>query len=183
MKVCIFDIDGVLNYYPDCWVDFVNKRYGKSFSNLNEMKDTLSYNQYRMTKHEYRTSRAKMFLKVRARAASVLGKLHDLGYYIIVVTARPLSAYPDLMIQTTEWLKKNCLQYDNLFFSEKKHLAILKYFPEVDFVVEDNRRNANDMSGYAKKVFLVDNEYNSGETKENVVRIKNLEEMLKYAEE
>lgn len=180
-KVCIFDIDGVLNYYPACWVDFANRMLGENFKDLNEMKNTLSYSKYKMAKDKYRTSRIKKLLEVRRGAREVLKELKDKGYYIIMVTARPLDKYPDLMMQTTEWLKMNGLLYDNLFFSEKKHLAILKYFPHIDFVVEDNRKNASDMSACCERVFLVSNEYNDGEVPENVTRIEHLKELLKDA--
>ena len=42
-KICCFDVDGVLNYYPQCWIDYVNLTQGTDFDDLNVMKNTLPY--------------------------------------------------------------------------------------------------------------------------------------------
>jgi len=179
MKCCAFDIDGVLNNYPDCWIDFVNLKIGSSFSDLNEMKAFLTYAKYKKLKDEYRTSGYKIKLPVLEGAAELLCALRDVDYKIILITARPMHKYPDLWIQTKLWLEFNNLPYDVLFHSENKHIEIVTKFPEVEFVVEDNRANANCISRFGYKVFLIDSKYNQGETGDLVFRIKNLKTLKK----
>ena len=107
-KICCLDIDGVLmSCYPKCWVDFINAHTGKKFKNLNEAKLSVAYDCYRELKKEYRTSGIKEMLPVNPQASNLTKALKDLGYTIIIMTARPAHKYPTLYTQTINWLKKN----------------------------------------------------------------------------
>ena len=44
-------------------------------------------------------------------------------------------------------------------------------YPSMKFMVEDNRDIANMVSSWGYKVYLIDNQYNSGEIHKNVVRL------------
>lgn len=178
-KICIFDIDGVLNYYPDCYVDFVNEQLSQKFNSLEEIKNTLCYSDYKRIKEHYRTCGIKEDLQVRENAKTILRTLKQLGYYIIILSSRPVDEYNSLIIQTTNWLKKNQLEYDYLAFGQEKHLDIIQKFGNVEFVVEDNRKFANNIAKHGYKVYLLDNKYNQGYLEENIKRIKNLQEILK----
>lgn len=180
-KVCVFDIDGVLNYYPKTWVDFVNASLCKDFKTLSEVKNSLSYSEYKKLKEEYRTSGVKENLCVKKEAKEVINKLRDEGFKIIIISARPVIKYSSLYKQTTNWLEKNGIEYDNLIFSERKQFEVIKYYPNMSFMVEDNRMISNIVGGLGYKVYLLDNEYNQGEVKENVKRIKSLVEVLENA--
>lgn len=180
-KICVFDIDGVLNYYPQTWVRFVNEKEKADYKSLDEIKDSLSYSKYKKLKESYRVSGVKAEFAPRKGVINLINKLRDLGYLIIIISARPVSKYPSLYKQTVDWLDSRGIQYDNLLFSDKKQFEVIKYYPNMEFMVEDNRLIANIMSGLGYKVFLVDNEYNQGEIKENVKRIKSFEEVLKDA--
>lgn len=180
-KVCVFDIDGVLNDYPKTWIDFVNVSLCENFKNLNEVKDSLSYSKYKRLKEEYRVSGVKENLCVKKGAKEVINKLRSEGFKIIIISARPVIKYSSLYKQTTNWLAKNGIEYDNLIFSERKQFEVIKYYPNMSFMVEDNRMISNIMSSLGYKVYLLDNEYNQGEVKENVKRIKSLMEVVEYA--
>jgi uncharacterized HAD superfamily protein len=176
-KSCVIDIDGVLNYYPETWLDFVADKTGFFYNNLHDMKNEISYNEYTKLKEEYRNCGIKENLKVREGAVELLDYLKSIGYYIIITTARPVNLHQNLMSQTSNWLKKNKLDYDNLFFSFKKHLTIVEYFKSIDFAIEDNRYYINDIAEMGYKGYLVDNIYNQGDVEEKVVRVKNLKEI------
>lgn len=180
-KVCVFDIDGVLNYYPKTWVDFVNEETGSNFESLNIMKDNLSYRQYKALKEKYRISGVKENLDIRFRAKEAIDGLRELGYKIIIISARPVTKYSTLYKQTVNWLTKNGIEFDNLIFSERKQFEVIKYYPEMSFMVEDNRMLANIIASLGFKVFLMDNKYNQGEVNKNVCRVKNLMEVLENA--
>jgi len=177
-KKCVFDIDGVLNYYPNTWIEFANERAQRNCKTLDELKNGLSYITYKRIKEEYRECGIKETFKVRENALELLTLLKEKDFYILVVTARPISKCNSLMAQTTNWLKKNNLPYDNIFFSEKKHLSILEYFNDIEFVVEDNRAYANDIAKHNYKVFLLDNDYNQGDINHLVRRITNLNQII-----
>jgi len=180
-KICCLDIDGVLmSCYPKCWVDFINAHTGKKFKNLNEAKLSVAYDCYRELKKEYRTSGIKEMLPVNPQASNLTKALKDLGYTIIIMTARPAHKYPTLYTQTINWLKKNDIVYDSVFFEEKdKHSRILTKIPHVKFMVEDNSYIANQISKWGYKVYLINNQYNAGlPVGKNVVRINELNEIL-----
>lgn len=180
-KVCGLDIDGVLNYYPGPWVDFVNKWLDKSYKDLNEVKQNVPYQVYRDIKYEYRESGVKAKLKVRAGARELLQALKELGYTNIILTSRPFNKHKTLFKQTTEWLRLGKLAYDGVIFGENKYQEILQRAPNLKFMLEDHRYYANMIAKWGYTVFLMDNEYNQGELVQSpgrVIRIKELSEVL-----
>ena len=50
MKKAIVDIDGVLNYYPQTFIDFMNEVYNFDFKTLKEIKQTITYETYKKNK-------------------------------------------------------------------------------------------------------------------------------------
>jgi uncharacterized HAD superfamily protein len=179
-KVCGVDIDGVLNYYPKPWVDFVNMKLGTSFNNLKEAKSAIPYQTYKDLKFEYRECGIKRTLPVREGAPETLQLLKELGYTIIILTSRPFSEHKTLYKQTTDWLDANNIPYDGIIFGEDKYLQILSKVPNLRFMIEDHRYYANLISKWGYTVFLVTNEYNVGKIGENVIRVDNIKEVLDH---
>jgi uncharacterized HAD superfamily protein len=182
-QTCIIDIDGVLNYYPDTYVDFVNEQLQASYSSLHEIKDNIPYSQYKTLKRQYRESGYKEDLKVRDWAYELLKYIKSKGYYIIILTARPIDEVNSLVMQTTNWLKKNNLEYDYLTFEKDKDLEIIKKFKNIKFAIDDNRHLANNIAAQGYKVFLINNQYNEGRTFSSIKRVDSLNEIAKHLEE
>lgn len=180
-KVCVFDIDGVLNYYPTPWINFVNAEKGMVFNNLQEVKNSLSYNEYKRLKKLYRESGVKSELKPREGAIELINKLRSQGYLIVIISARPIYDCPSLYKQTTDWLDSRGIQYDNLIFSDRKQFEVIKFYPKMHFMIEDNLKIANIISELGYTVYLIDSEDNKGKTNKNVKRIKSFEEVLNHA--
>lgn len=176
--VCLIDIDGVLNYYPDCWVAYVNTKLDKSYKSLKEVKDNVPYNLYRKLKEEYRYCGVKENLPIKNGAQELLEKIREKGKIIVIMTARPIYKNQRMFELTINWLNKKNLVYDDLFFTDKKDIAALKYFSDIDFVVEDNRRNANEIASTGVKVYLVNNKYNEGPVESLVKRVDSLYEII-----
>ena len=181
-KVCVFDIDGVLNYYPQTWIDFVNEKINASFKDLTEMKQSISYFGYNKFKEEYRTSGYKESLKRRTNSRYITNALKNRGYEINIITARPVIKYPELRKQTTNWLDKNEILYDNIFYSNKKQSELINSCYDAEFIVEDNRFIANLLAERNYKVFLIDSIYNQGTIVKNVKRITDLLEIISEIE-
>jgi uncharacterized HAD superfamily protein len=179
-KICALDIDGVLNYYPDCWVDFVNLRTGteQKFDDINQVKKRLSYLAYKRLKHEYRESAFKASVLANEEAIEFTHILRRAGYFVVIVTARPFDDYPGLMMRTLGWLTANNFHFDDLFNSRKKHIDIMLRHPYLDFMVEDNRAIANSIAGFGRRVFLMSNRYNSGKIAMGVERVESFADIL-----
>lgn len=176
-KLCALDIDGVLNNYPECWIDFIHLKTGTRFDNLFVAKDMLSYSDYKKLKDEYRSSSYKLHIPARLGASNFLNKIEKM-FDVIIITARPFDEYPELRQITTNWLKNNNLRYESLINSRKKHVDIFDTFSKLEFMIEDNRFVANNVSKVIPKVFLFNNNYNVGATHHNVIRVSTFDEIL-----
>ena len=182
MKFIAIDIDGVLNDYPRCWVKYANSVLDTNFEDLFELKSNVPYRRYNDVKSQYRKSGHEETLPIKENAEILLDMLKDRDYFIIIMTARPINKYNESLVQTVNWLRKNKLQYDFLYFSDRKHLDIIEKFKNLEFMIEDNRAFANDVSAQGYRVFLVNNEYNYGKTNDGVIRVNSLLEILDYLE-
>lgn len=191
-RICYFDIDGVLNDYPESWVRFLREEKGDevvecigSYDLLHHLdltlaKTSIPYQKYIDLKAKYRSSGYKENLPVTPGAAAVIRYLKRLGYHIVIITSRPLNKHPELFKQTTNWLDKNEIIYDDLIFSPEKHLPVLSRYPHLKFGVEDNRYYANLVASWGYKMFLLDNDYNGGKINKNVQRIYSINEILEW---
>lgn len=177
-RVCALDIDGVLNYYPDPWVDFINDWLDTNFRDLTEAKNVVPYQKYRDLKYNYRESGYKATLKVRAGASKLTHRLKREGYTILIITSRPFQEHKGLFKLTTDWLNKNNILYDSIIDSRNKHVEVLLRSPRLDFMIEDHRYYANLVASWGYKVYLMNNQYNQGSILPGVKRIYSLEEVL-----
>lgn len=175
---CVIDIDGVLNTYPDCWVNYINIQKGTSFNTLWEAKERLSYADYKAIKHKYRSSGIKASLPVANDAAKFLHWSRQCDLMVVLLTARPVDRYPRMWKDTLDWLNLNELYYDKVEFSQKKQYEILMRYPTMEFMIEDNRHTANLVANLGFRVYLINNKYNQGDTNKNVVRVTSLMQVM-----
>jgi len=175
-KICAIDLDGVLAEYPNTWVNFANNKLNTNYD-LHELKDKISFNEYRALKEKYRTCGIKATIPVMTGARDLILRLRKKGFMIIILTARPLFQYKEVLRDTIFWLKNNDIEHDLLFWGKDKDLQIIKYFSDLNFMVEDNAEIANKIAKFGYKVYLLDNQYNQQSLHENVERIYSLEEI------
>jgi len=97
----------------------------------------------------------------------------------VLLTARPIYECKQVLFDTIEWLKDNNIPYHLIFHGKDKHHKLLKYFKEVEFVIEDNGSVARAIAMSGFKCYLVDNKYNRDTPEHrNLVRIKDFSEVL-----
>src|SRR5690554_5274958 len=106
MKKAIIDIDGVLNYYPNTLVNFINHMQGTKFEDLHQVKSSLSFTEYRNLKKLYINSDYKYKAQVQENAIEMIEKLIETGHLIYIVTSRQLFSHNQLE-KTILWLKEN----------------------------------------------------------------------------
>ena len=179
LKICAIDLDGCLCQYPKAWVDFVNEKLdvADKFKDLNQIKEEISFKKYKDLKQQYRTSGIKATLPIIKGASEFTHRLKADGYMIIILTARPFYQIKEVFRDTLYWFKQNNIAHDLVFAGADKHIKILKYFEELEFMVEDNAGIANKVAKAGYKVYLVDNKYNQQKIEPNVIRIKKLSEV------
>jgi len=172
LKNCIIDIDGVLNYYPTCFFDWVFKEYNIS-------KDELMVNRVKYEKYKdlYRTSGAKRNLPVNEDSVKALYSLKDGGYSIILMTNRPSLEYKNLIFDTMQWLENNDIPYDYLYWSrDRKILDALKKTDNISFIVDDSSEICQDFENMGIKSYLLsqDNTLNLTNKINSILEIEEL---------
>ena len=179
-KVCALDIDGVLNYYPWPWLEYLaDTLRRRPFANLVQAKNEVAYQVYKNVKEAYRRSKEKANLPCRIGAYNFLATLEGLDYNIQILTKRPLRRVQGLWRLTVDWLEKSKFHYAGLISDEDKHVRVLLEFPHLKFMVEDHRYIANLVGSWGYKVYLMDNIYNQGELHPMVKRVLDFDEILK----
>ena len=66
---------------------------------------------------------------------------------------------------------------DAIIFDEDKNYRVIRDFPHMKFMVEDNGKFAMNIAKLGYRVFLIDKPYNKDIGHENITRIKMLEEI------
>ena len=178
-KVAAIDIDGILTDYPFCWVDFINKTLKKKFKDLTEVKKGLSFFEYKRLKIIYRTQGFKKNLPAMKGATEFVKRLQKKGFKVILLSARPVIQHREIQNDTLEWLKKNDINPDAIIWDKDKHWAVLKEFPYLSFMVEDNAEIANQVARINYKVYVLDNPYNQQPLAPYAQRVFSLEDILR----
>lgn len=176
MKTVTIDIDGLLNNYPKCWLDFIYSECHEKFATIAEAKTKLG-EEYKLVKDKYRTSGYKSTLPVNPQAVTLINNLKSKGYKIIVATSRPFDKYPNLRDITFNWLKSNNFEFDVL--ESKNQTLIDKYNPV--FHIDDELAHVMFYLENSIKVYLLkraDLTYNNCEKFETLKVITSLDEVL-----
>lgn len=153
--ICIIDIDGVLNYYPTCFYEWINKKSHTDYK-------TLNITQLEAFKHEYRESGVKKYLKVNEDSKNALKLLKNKGFIIVLLTNRPYAKYKRIYSDTIYWLNTNHIPYDFIFWNEdKKVLTALQKCKNINFIIDDNEQTCKDFSSVGIKSYLFGKDINS----------------------
>lgn len=88
--------------------------------------------------------------------------IKEMGFKLVLVTARPQWQYKRLYADTLHWLQKCGVVYDNILFEKDKAEAIYEHiFPaRPRFFIEDRDKHALEVSGIGVPVLLLDYPHN-----------------------
>lgn len=148
-NVAVVDIDGVLaNYQKGLleWVAFELKDYasdngwcdwyGDAIDNAQRILEVhgimtkhlwigsealgISEQQHKDLLHIFRIRKGNGGLPVHDNAAEFTRKLRRQGMKVVILTSRPIDQYPNIYIETLEWLNSNGIQFDCLWWNVDK---------------------------------------------------------------
>ncbi len=119
--VISFDIDGVLNDYPHCWLQYLNLRTKSTFNSKSAAIAILGNEAYSQIKSDYRHSDYKKNIPINESMKTLLNTLAEEGHRIIVSTSRPIYSprYKLLENLTASWLKNNNVNFSKLTFKDE----------------------------------------------------------------
>jgi len=182
-EVVVFDIDGVINNYPDCFVDWVNINKKTSFKSLGNIKCQMNIEEYEKTKEEYRLSGDKRFQPISVDTVETITKLKSLGYKIVLYTVRPVNTYKRIYSDTLQWLNTNNIRFDSIYWSDYSKEDFYKLGLKIKFVVDDTLSNVVLFSKEGIKTYLLDKDYNKSDKDEGYIRIQKVSDILKIEDE
>lgn len=176
------DIDGILNTYPQCWLDYLAEKCGVRYQSVPEAKTRES--KYRMFKDEYRNSDYKAHLPMIQHNRDVINRMACSGHDIVMVTSRPIleSSYPNLFKNTKQWLEDNGVNFCNFDYKDKNAKFLDKY-EGVDFHIDDDPAYAGKVAEKGYKVFLLRNDnwdFSQMSGSGNIIIINDLNEIFSY---
>lgn len=96
---------------------------------------------------------------LKENVSSVLKKLHDNGNKIILITSRDNYFSPNVYNITIDYLEKNNIIYDELFF-ECNDKAKVCFDKKVDIMIDDNIKLYNKLVNSKTKPILFETDYN-----------------------
>lgn len=186
-KICAIDLDGVLNEWEKFFVKTFNKEKGTNYVNDVDIRKNTNALEYEDFKRRWRESGIKTKIPVKKGAIEFIKYLKKKGYRIVIISSRPYRTHSKIFSDTIVWLKKNSIVFDDLYFDEQKNLRILKHFPNLKFMVEDEIKCAEQVAKEGYIVFLLRNEKDRDEggdigQNERINIVYSLKEIEKYVD-
>jgi hypothetical protein len=102
-KSISFDIDGVINDYPKCFLEFYASRYGEMFKSLAELKLKVGDISYREAKRAYRMSDYKYSVSIDGVIKELMQDL-NCSHELYILSSRPFDEFPGMYDRTCDWL-------------------------------------------------------------------------------
>ena len=113
-------------------------------------------------------------------AKEYIGKLHDDGYIICVITGRDNGEYKEPYNMTKKWLVDNNIYYDDLILTDAydKHAKTKQCLEHnIDIMIDDSVRICSDCIENGITTILMDTPYNKYS---NIQRVKSWKEFYRY---
>lgn len=182
VKIAALDLDGVLAAYPEHWLTFLG--YNGSGGNLGVENFSLvtgapgiPREAYTRLKHLYRSEGFEAEVPAMPGAAEFTRHLKALGYYIVIISARPVERYKRLYSDSIRWLMQNGITYDAVLWDANKEDRIIRDLPGVDFVLDDDPANVERLTKAGINAFMLARPYNE-EARQRLPWVRNFDEVI-----
>ena len=142
-KVWSFDIDGVLNDYPEVWLNYIYIETNERFISKEEAKNSLG-ELYWHIKKNYRMSDYKYQVPIKPDAKYLISTLKERGDKIIIATTRPFEHYSFMRENTKKWLESNNIYFESLVNKEEL------YKEDFDIHIDDEIGDILKIKSYAE---------------------------------
>ena len=164
-KIISFDIDGILNNYPKCFVEYVNFLKKKKFKSIEILKKNLDKKNYQAIKDRYRRFNYKYNLKIENKLVNTINLISK-KYQILIISSRPFHKYKRMYRRTFLWIKKNNIKNFKLFYKKKNIITNYKVFLHID----DREADINKIYNNQTQFFLISTEVKK--RRKNIILVK-----------
>jgi len=177
-KIIVCDIDEVIANFVSPLIDFLNEKYdaGLVYGNIRDWNiwkwGNLSEEDYNGGFRDFEFTKPYERLTCVNGAREGLETLSEFGEVFMVTYRRE-----NLREQTLKWLSENQMKYDKIFFSDNKSKLNICNKLNPDLIIDDSANQARILSNYFY-FLLYDKPWNQDANHENVIRVKNWDEIL-----
>lgn len=149
----LIDLDGVLANYIEGFVRFLSERLYAlppqvaddiltrgEWIDKSSLSTWISEDEYDRLRHVFRVTGGFGQLPMLPGARNLMDYLHTEGYYIIILTSRPIHLYPNIYSDTLTWLLAHDLHYDFIWWAPDKGTMIddLNIQQHIKFAIDDD---------------------------------------------
>ena len=188
----VIDIDGVLADYRTGLLNWIiANKHGDLNRNAFELENeysvwvdersmNISYREWLEVLEEFRMTRGKVGIPTFPYASQLCKYLKEKGYVIYLLTSRPIDIYSNIYIDTKEWLQKNDIPYDNLFWCRHKAEMVFRngLIDRTAFAIDDEYKHIEHYSKLGIKTFWLDHFKTESPCIDRCLRVKDLMDIL-----
>lgn len=187
----ILDIDGVLADYRTGLLQWINKNLpelqkltehhlGRNDTWVDYKSMGISYREWLQVLETFRMSRGKVFIPTFDWADTFTQVMRAEGYFIVLLTSRPIDIYSNIYLDTVQWLQKNNLDYDLLLWCRNKSEMIFRngLIDRTLFAVDDELRHIQEYSALGMKTYWIDHYKANSQCMDRCVRVSCLKDIL-----
>jgi len=174
--VAIVDMDDVITDFRCGFAEWLSENHGieadvesPEYYFIDALKNS-GYNPEKIFE-EFVAKRGFRHLKPVERARDFLNKLHEYGYWVHILTARPDDNLACLY-DTYAWLDENDIRFDDISFATEKFrwCAQSKYYDSgaIRFAIDDSPKHATEYATHGIKCWVPSKSYNNNLHHEDV---------------
>jgi hypothetical protein len=142
----VIDIDNVLADYIEGFCHFMERvGEGDRAEYIRRIRpyriqEEIPSDLWKRLKHQFRVEGWKRYLPVMPGAKEFLTWCRNQGYYVVLLTSRPIDRYPNLYMDTLYWLNTAGLPFDTVWWTQHKGEALSERLDlsDVQFAVDDD---------------------------------------------
>lgn len=148
------------------WAGIADGGLAMTYRGVGELSDYLNVDKhtYRQAKLAFRQGGHKRWMPVFPGARQLTLALRKLGVEIWVTTTRPYLRMDNIDPDTREWLRRNGIVYDHIFYDEDKYKKLLEFVDKdrIVAVLEDEPSHVYEAQVLDLPVIWRVSQYNEG---------------------
>lgn len=192
----IIDIDGVLADYRMGLLLWIVNSYPRLSSSarahlvrsdtwIDHTTMNCSFREWLECLEHFRMSRGKVDIPIFLDAYELVSTLKEKGYFIVLLTSRPIDVYSNIYIDTVEWLRRNHIEYNSFLWCRNKAEMVFRnaLIDRTRFAIDDEIKHIKHFSALGIQTYWVDHYKVNTTCIDRCLRVQCLGEILRDIKE